>query len=400
MKILIIAQFNTFSFEGGNSRYTYLLDKFDYKKNDVEFITSNFRHGPKRKRVINSEIIEKLEYKLTLLEEPGYSANVSLKRLYSHKVLSENLKKYLNNLTYKPDVIYCAIPSLDVSNVAVRYANKNNIRFIIDIQDLWPEAFKMALNLPIISDILFYPMLKKANYIYSHSDEIVAVSETYVDRGLLVNKKLKSGLSVFLGTDLEYFDKCAKENKTEFKDDLIRIAYIGTLGTSYDIKSIIDAIKILNDKEINNLKFVIMGDGPLKNSFEEYAKEKNVDCEFTGKLDYSKMVGLLCSCDIAVNPIVGSSVASIINKVGDYAASGLPVINTQNSEEYRGLIDKYNVGFNCENGDIHDIAKSLEKLIENDNLRKKMGKNNRKLAEEKFDRKKTYNEIIKLINRG
>lgn len=400
MKILMIAQFNTFEFEGGNSRFTYLLDKFDYKKDEVEFITSNFKHGTKSKRIIDDKILKKLKYKITLLEEPGYKKNVSLKRLHSHKILSKNLKKYLNNLNYKPDVIYCSIPSIDVANVAVKYANKNKIRFIIDIQDLWPEAFKMALNIPIISDIVFYPMMRKANYVYSHSNDIVSVSQTYVNRGLKVNTKVKKGLSVFLGTDLDYFDKCAKENKVLFNDNKIRVAYIGTLGTSYDIKNIVDAIKILNDKNINNIKFVIMGDGPLRKTFEEFAKEKQIDYEFTGKLDYPKMVGYLCACDIGVNPIIGTSVASIINKVGDYAAAGIPVINTQNSEEYRNLIDEYEAGYNCENGNVEDMAEKIKLLVENEKQRVKMGKNNRKLAEDKFDRKRTYKKIIELLEEG
>ena len=79
---------------------------------------------------------------------------------------------------------------------------------------------------------IFYPMKKQADYIYSKADEIIAVSETYCNRALKVNKKTKKGLSVFLGTDLEYFDKCKENNKTEFNDDIIRIAYIGTLGHS------------------------------------------------------------------------------------------------------------------------------------------------------------------------
>lgn len=397
MKILMIAQFNTFTFEGGNSRFTYLLDKIDYSKNSVEFITSSFRHETKKKREFDEKTIKSLKYKLTMLDEPGYTKNVSLKRIHSHKVLSRNLKKYLNELDYKPDVIYCSIPSLDVAKEAVKFANKNGIKFIVDIQDLWPEAFKMKLDVPVVSDLLFYPMMKKANYVYSHADEIVAVSETYVDRGLSVNKKIKKGLSVFLGTDLKYFDKCAKDNKVTYKDNLVRIAYIGTMGTSYDLKSITDAIELLNKKNINNIKLIAMGDGPLKAEFENYAKEKKIDCEFTGKLDYPKMVGLLCSCDIAVNPIVGKSVSSIINKVGDYAAAGLPVINTQNSEEYRRLIEKYNAGFNCENGNATDISEKLELLIHNEKLRKQMGKCNRKLAEDLFDRNKNYKKIIKLM---
>lgn len=394
MKILFIIEYTSLPGDNGNSRFIYLLNKIKNHENQVELISTSFSHSKKMRREIPIDK-QNIYYKITLLDEPGYKKNVSLKRLHSHKVLSKNLKKYLSKLDYKPDVIYCSIPSLDVAKVAVKFANKNKIRFILDIQDLWPESFKMTFNVPILSDILFFPMMKKANYIYSHSDEIVAVSETYVERGMSVNKKIKKGLSVFLGTDLDYFDKCAKENKVEINDDLIRIAYIGTLGTSYDIKTIIDAIEVLNNKGLKNIIFVIMGDGPLKNEFKEYATSKNINCEFTGKLNYPKMVGLLKSCDIAVNPINGTSAASIINKVGDYAASGLPVINTQKSKEYCDLVKKYSAGFNCQN--FNDVVNSLEKLINDKNLRKKLGDGNRNLAEEKFDRKKTYKEIIKLI---
>lgn len=398
MKILMIANFVSFPFEGGNSRFTYILNMLDHKKNQLELITSNFRHSTKSKREYSPKKLSKVPYKITLLDEPGYKKNVSIKRFYSHKILSINLKKYLKKID-KPDLIYCAVPSLDLAKEAAKYAKNNNIRFIIDVQDLWPEAFKMVFKIPIINDIVFLPLTLKANYIYKNADDIIAVSETYVKRALSVNKKLVKGLSVFLGTDLNYFDKCQKNNKVVYKDNIIRIAYIGTLGTSYDIKLIIDSIKILYSKGIKNIKFVIMGDGPLKESFELYAKQSEIDYEFTGRLDYEKMVGLLSSCDICVNPIVGSSVASIINKVGDYAASGLPVINTQNSEEYKNLIIQYNAGYNCKNGDSKDIADKIETLVNDEKLRKKFGKGNRKLAEEKFDREKNYKKIIELITK-
>lgn len=394
--ILIIANFTRLPCENGNSRFPYIANLIDSEKYNVELITSTFSHAEKKQRENNND--ERIKYKITLLKEPGYKKNVSVKRFFSHHIFAINLKKYLKKRP-KPDIIYCAIPSLSVGKVVAKYTKKNNIRFIIDIQDLWPEAFKMVLNIPIISNILFYPMKRDADYIYSSADEIVAVSETYCNRALKVNKKVKNGLSVFLGTDLQYFDECAKKNKIEFNDNIIRIAYIGTLGHSYNIPIVIDAIRYLNDKGINNIRLIVMGDGPLKMSFEKYAKEKRVDCEFTGRLKYEKMVGLLCSCDIAVNPIKSGSAGSIINKVGDYAAAGLPVINTQENNEYRNLVEKYEIGYNSSNEDLEDIVEKLEKLIENKETRERIGKNNRKLAEEKFDRRKTYDEIVEIIGR-
>lgn len=392
-KILIISQYIFMPNENSNARFNYLANILDTSKLDVELITSNFSHRDKKHRIYESLDIN---YKFTMLEEPGYKKNVSLKRFYSHYILSKNLEKYLKSIE-KPDIIYCAVPSLDVAKVAAKFAEKNNIRFIIDVQDLWPEAFKMVFKIPIISDLIFCPMKKQADYIYSRADEIVAVSDTYAERAAMVNEKYKNKISVFLGTDLDYFDKLKKENEIVPFDDNIRIAYIGTLGHSYDIRVVIDAIKILNDKGLKNILFVVMGNGPLKEQFEEYAKEKDVNCEFTGRLDYNKMVGKLCSCDIAVNPISKGAAQSIINKVGDYAAAGLPVVSTQECNEYRKIVEEYEIGFNVENNDATDLAEKIEKLYYNKELREKFGKNNRKLAEEKFDRKKTYKEIVNLL---
>lgn len=316
-KILVIANFTKLPNENGNSRFTYILDLLDKEKCDIELITSSFSHGQKKQR-------EKEEYnvgyKITLIDEPGYKKNVSLKRFYSHYIFAQNVKKYLSKIE-KPDVIYCAIPSLDVAKVCAKFAEKNNIEFIIDVQDLWPEAFKMVFSIPVISDIIFYPMQKNADYIYSKADYIFAVSNTYADRAAKSNKKYKQKNSVFLGTDLEKFDKAKEEFKIEFSDDVVRVAYIGTLGHSYDIKCVIDSIKILYDKGLKNILFVVMGDGPLQEVFESYGKEKDVNCEFTGRLGYDEMIGKLCSCDIAVNSITKGAAQSIINKVGDYAAA-------------------------------------------------------------------------------
>ena len=206
MKILMIVNFVSFPFEGGNSRFTYILNMLDHKKNQLELVTSNFRHSTKTKREYSHKELSKVPYKITLLDEPGYKKNVSIKRFYSHKILSINLKKYLKKID-KPDLIYCAVPSLDLAKEAAKYAKNNNIRFIIDVQDLWPEAFRMVLKIPIIKDIVFFPLTLKANYIYKNADDIIAVSETYANRASKVNKKYNNKLSVFLGTDLENFDK-------------------------------------------------------------------------------------------------------------------------------------------------------------------------------------------------
>lgn len=396
MDIVIVSQYlrNIEYFESNNSRFVYLAKLFAKSdENNVEIITSDFNHIKKEKF---NKVGELTGIKITACHEPGYPKNVCLKRFNSHKKLSKNIKEYLEKRK-KPDIIYCAIPSLAVGKIVAQYAEKNGVRFVIDIQDLWPEAFKMVFKIPLLSNAIFYPMKRQANYIYKCADDIIAVSETYCNRALKVNKKVKKGLSVFLGTDLNYFDECKEKNNVEFNDNIIRIVYIGTLGHSYDILLIMKAIKILNNQGIKNIKFIVMGDGPLKDDFEKFAKEKHINCEFTGRLEYEKMVGLLCSCDIAVNPIKKGSAGSIINKVGDYAMAGIAVVNTQASLEYKEIVEKYKIGYNSSDNDLSDLVVKMKRLIKNKKLRDEMGRNNRNLAEEKFDRKKTYNQIVKII---
>ncbi|HAT4232661.1 TPA: glycosyltransferase family 4 protein [Clostridium perfringens] len=388
--ILMVTHFTQIPREAGNGRFLYLLNMFDYDKVQVELVTTDFSHRTKEKR---EKIYENLKYKLTYVEELGYKKNVSIKRFFSHYIFARNLREYLLKRK-KPDIIYCSIPSIDAAYYVTKYAKKNNIKLIIDIQDLWPEAFKMVLNIPIISDIIFYPMNKKANFVYKNADEIIGVSETYVNRALKVNKKVEKGLSVFLGTDLNYFDSLIKSSK---KYNNFTIVYVGTLGHSYNIKLIIDALEQVRLKYNKNINFLIMGDGPLKNEFQSYSKNKNLQIEFTGRLKYEDMVSRLKKCHLAVNPIIDGSAGSIINKVGDYAAAGLPVINTQDCKEYKRLIEKYNIGFSFLNNDIAGISDKIFELYNDYNLIEKLGDNNRKLAIDLFDRAKTYKNIINII---
>lgn len=393
MDIVIISQYlrDIEKFDDNNSRFVYLAKMLSKnKENQVEIITSDFNHGTKK----HFEKIDDLSgVKVTTAHESGYPKNVCLKRFSSHKELAKNVSKYLRS-RQKPDVCYCAVPSLALADAVAKYCKQNSVRFIVDVQDLWPEAFKMVFHVPVISDIIFAPMKKQADRIYGLADGVVAVSKTYTDRVMSVNNKCKNPAVVFLGTQMQMFDSFVLD-KAEKKSDEIDIAYIGTLGSSYDIENVIRAIDKLDNKK--NIKFTIMGNGPLKERFENFAKPYNLDVEFTGTLDYPEMVQRLTLCDIAVNPIVKGSAGSVINKVGDYAMAGLPVVNTQESKEYRDLIDEYAAGINCECENVEEIAKAISTLCENSELRKRIGDGNRKMAVERFDRATTYLSIVKII---
>ena len=391
MDIVIISEFCEDFSKLDNDRFLYLAKMLtsDSEDNKVEIITSSFRHTTKKHR---RESVEKWPFKITFIEEPGYLKNVCFKRFYSHYIWGKNVLTYIKKREKQPDVIYCAVPSITGPNLVAKYCEKENIRFIIDVQDLWPEAFQMVLNIPVISNIIFAPFKSLANGIYKRADAICAVSDTYCERAARVNWKAKGKTTVFLGTELATFDRYAAENPIfEKKDGEIWLAYCGTLGSSYDLTCVIDALARLQDEKI---RFIVMGDGPQKDAFEVYAKDKAVNAVFVGRLPYNAMCSLLNVCDITVNTIAHMAAQSIINKHADYAASGKPVVSTQESDEYRKLIDHYQMGFNCRNNDSVDLADKLKILICDEGKRLRMGMNARRCAEEMFDRKTAYKHLV------
>ena len=390
MDIVIISEFCEDFSKTDNDRFFYLA-KMLAEENDVEIITSSFRHTTKSQRY---EPTESWDFKITFIDEPGYPRNVCLKRFQSHFVWGRNVERYIKNRK-GPDAVYCAVPSLTGPYLAAKHCEKEDVRFVIDVQDLWPEAFQMVFSVPVLSNIVFAPFKMLADGIYKRADSICAVSDTYCQRAARINKKVKDTITVFLGTELAVFDRYAKKTPPMEKNEgEIWLAYCGTLGSSYDLHCVIDALSILDD---SRLKLIVMGDGPQKEEFEAYAKEKAVNAAFTGRLKYDSMCSLLSACDITVNPISRGAAQSIINKHADYAASGLPVVSTQESSEYRKLVDDYRMGFNCRNSDAEDLAERLKILADDPSLRLEMGANARRCAEERFDRKNTYRHLTAAI---
>lgn len=398
MRIVIIANFPA-RLDGNKAkgRFLYLGEMLCNRGHYVEMIISDFVHESKEPRDERTIRREAYKTKITMLHEPGYPNNVSPKRLWSHFVWGRNVEKYLKTIE-KPDIIYSAIPSLTANVRAAKYCEKNNIRFIIDIQDLWPEAFVLAIKNKVLQ-LGFKPLELYVNQIYKRADNVIAVSETYANRVLKVNKKTKNGISVYLGNDGALFDEARDYGAyIEKSDDELLLCYIGTMGYSYDIPCVLNALHIYGQKPgLPPIRFVAMGDGPLLEDYKKQALSLCVNCDFTGRLPYNEMVSRMCKCDIAINPIVRNAAQSITNKVGDYALSGLPVVSTQENLEYRNLVESYNCGINCTCGNANDVADALTFLANNATLRKKMGNNARRLGVERFDRRITYNTIVEII---
>ena len=396
--IAIVATSAAIGSEKGLNRMYYLAELLAKNGYNVEFITSDFQHWTKSHRDDSSISKNAGNCKITLLHEIGYKKNVDPKRVVSHYMLACNIKKYLKTKSY--DLIYCDLPDNHVSVVCAKYAKKRGIPFVADIEDLWPKAMEMAFNIPIVSNILFSYFSRDAKKTYQLSSAIVGSSDTYRDDPLKYGIKVPKSITVYVGNDLNKFDKAAKEYGEKIEKDKKEfwITYAGTLGTSYDIKTLLEAAGILKKMGETDIKIMILGDGPLRKEFEEISNICAGKVYFAGYLPFDEMVGYLVNSDVVINSVKKNAPQSIVSKIGDYLAAGIPMINTCVDKEFWQKVETDQFGVNVMPENVDELVEKIIWLKNNKEECEKMGNKARIIAENEFNRADSFLRIKELID--
>lgn len=406
-KIAIITMGVKLKDEKGYTRFGYLAEFLTKAGFQVDLITTTFQHWEKAQRDLKKiqADIDAGEYPfgLRFIYEPGYKKNVDLARIRSHKIAAKNLKKMLED---KPedgkdyDLLYAEIPPNDVARVAAEYGVAHNIPFVADVNDLWPEAMRMVLDIPVVSSILFHPLQRDAEKVYSMVSGVVGTSDEYRDRPFKNQKRNVPKVTVYVGNEIKTFDEGAEKNKESVAkpEGEFWVSYAGTIGTSYDIRTMVLAGEELIRRGHSDIKIKILGGGPMKDELEKLAKDMKIEnVEFVGYAPYDKMAAYLAESDILVNSFVKKAPQSIVTKIGDYLAAGKAMINTCMSPEFRNKVEADGFGVNIMPEDVEILAGAIEDLYNNDEKRLAMGKRAREIAEEQFDRPKAYKKIRNLI---
>lgn len=323
-----------------------------------------------------------------------------MRRVRSHKIAAENLRKLLEK-EGDYDLIYAEIPPNDVALAAAEYAHRNKIPFVADVNDLWPEAMRMVFDIPIVSDLLFYPLKRDAEKVYSLTSGVIGTSDEYRDRPFLNQKRDVLKETVYVGNEISVFDREAEQHADEVQKEegTFWVTYAGTIGTSYDIRTMVLAAEELMKQGKTKIRFQILGDGPTRELLENLAKERKIqNVKFTGYVPYEQMAAYLVKSDVLINSFVRKAPQSIVTKIGDYLAAGKPMINTCMSPEFRKKVEQDGFGINIEPEDVRELVNAVEWMYENEAERNDMGNRARKIAEEQFDRPVSYGKIEAMIS--
>ena len=399
-KVAVITMGVKLDGEKGYTRFRYLCEFLVKKGYEVDLITTTFQHWEKKQRDLESVDQKSYPFGIKFIYEPGYRKNIDLRRVRSHKIAAENLRKLLEK-EGDYDLIYVEIPPNDVALAAAEYAHRNKIPFVADVNDLWPEAMRMVFDIPIVSDLLFYPLKRDAEKVYSLTSGVIGTSDEYRDRPFLNQKRDVLKETVYVGNEISVFDREAERHADEVQKEegTFWVTYAGTIGTSYDIRTMVLAAEELMKQGKTKIRFQILGDGPTREMLENLAKERKIqNVKFTGYVPYEQMAAYLVKSDVLINSFVRKAPQSIVTKIGDYLAAGKPMINTCMSPEFRKKVEQDGFGINIEPEDVRELVNAVEWMYENEAERNDMGNRARKIAEEQFDRPVSYGKIEAMIS--
>jgi len=188
---------------------------------------------------------------------------------------------------------------------------------------------------------------------------------------------------IYNGIDLEEFqniEPCKIE--VEKKGGLVGTGgrFTEQKGLIYLLMAIPEVLKVFPDT-----KFIFVGDGPLRKSFEDFAKSHKISDSviFTG---YRKdILSIFSLCDVIVVPSLFEGMSNIILEA---MALKKPVIGT-NIPEIAELIEDGKNGFLVPVKDnVKDIAEKIISLLKNPDMRKDMGEKGYNLIKGKFSLEK------------
>ena len=395
-KVAVISADIALPGEKGLGRVYDLTCCFQAAGFDTELITSDFQHWSKafRTKEAMDAAAAAAPFRLTFQHAGGYTKNLDPRRIIGYRRLGNNIAAYLDTRVY--DLIYCLIPDNYIAFRAAVAAQKKNVPCILDVEDLWPEAMRMVLDVPVLSDALFWGFSHYAKQAYARAAAVVGSSDTYRDEPLKYGIDVPLRRTVYVGNKRSAFDRGATvPPPMEKQPGEFWVTYAGTLGASYDLTTLIEAAKRLSERGETGIVVLLLGDGPDRARLEAQAKASSADVRFTGFVPYETMAAFLTASDLTVNSLVPKAAQSIVSKISDYLAAGKPMINTGLDPEFKNKVmtDGFGVNVPPENPDA--LADAIAALRRDPDKCTQMGRRAREIAETQFNREETYPAIAR-----
>ena len=384
-------------------RYHQIAEQLVQKGFHVKLYISHISHRDKKKSTFggSNKFYNGIEY--VVIKGLEYKSHISISRILHEKIFIRNVIKNLESNT-KPDLIILRDPAIFISKSILNYINLNNVKYIVDIIDLWPELFEIILPkfLTKYSNFIFSYYYNRRNKLLIGASGYTAVSPDYLKIATILKSSVPAEV-IYWGCDMKIINEVNKNGSNEIllelslnkKETDFWVIYSGTLGNGYDIKTIFNAAEIL--KNTINIKFLIAGSGPLEKWINNYMlNNKPNNIIFLGLLPTTNLIALLKYCDIGLTSYIKQSTVSMPIKAYDYFASGLPIVNSL-GRNLGEIVDTESLGYNYKAEDPKSLGEAILKAYNDNNFNLKI--QNVKNISLNYEQTNQYKKIYDLVRR-
>ena len=292
-------------------------------------------------------------------------------------------KKYDKILLYQLSPVMMTIAGIIVGKI-------KKIETTMYILDLWPENLFSVMN--IKNKLLRKLVTNISHWHYRKVDKIIVLSERMkqkiVDITGIDNKKI-----IILP------QACEKIYETNINDKTLEkkfgkgfnIVFTGNISPAQSFDTIIEAAAMLKKDGIDDINWIIVGDGMSKKHVEAQVKKAKLDDNFyfEGFKQIDDMPRYTGIADILIGCLVKSELleATIPAKVMSYIASSKPIVLAMDGEVKKLINNEIKCGFAGPAGDADALCANIKKAYHmSDNERIIMGQKARDYHFKHFER--------------
>jgi len=299
----------------------------------------------------------------------------------------------------KFDFVFCESPPLFLGITGWLVSRLKGAKFIFNVSDLWPES---AEKLGIISNRFFLNMAARLEmFLYRKSFLITGQTQGIVEN-ISLRLPLKKVHWLPNGIDDEQFQNAnypTLRNELGFSDNDFIVVYAGIIGHAQGLEVILQAAAHLS--AYGNVKFLIVGDGPEKDSLREQKNNaglKNVF--FHDAVPKNKSIRIINSCNVSVIPLKKLDLfkGAIPSKIFECLALEKPVLLGVDGEAKTLFMDEAQAGIYFEPENASQLAEGILTLMNSPERCKELGANGRNYVMNKFSRKKIALDFLEQLH--
>jgi len=331
-----------------------------------------------------------------LLKVSRLSSNKMIKYLYAHPLNIWRVVKYARKI--KPDLI---ISHNTIGGFAALLAKRSqkDCLVVLDLTDLlfeyledyYPGGWMRLIQLQ-------GKRLERKSI--RESDKIVTVSNSMRNILLTYGAQPENVKVVCDGVDTKIFKRT---NEGELRDKFGKnardiVIFQGVVDPQDNPQIILDAAKEVVKKHRQTM-FCIIGGGTALSPLKQKIARDNLAgyFYFSGWVKQEEVARYISASDIGlvILPDSLSARGRVTLKEFEYWACGVPVI-VPRLPALEEVVEEGKTGLFYQPGDFKSLAEKITLLIENKDLRKKMGEKGMEVVKEKFEWERLTNRYVKI----